>query len=127
MNRNREADNAHATQNRRLKLLIFCLIGVLVALILALIVISANNNNSALIGTWTNSDKGQYRFNGSGKGDWIVDDDLGKFNYEINGDTLDIDFVSKRIPDRIYKFRLENDTLILIDDQGVETAFKSVK
>jgi hypothetical protein len=90
----------------------------LAALILAVIVISGGKEDDPLHGEWKSVDAQIYQFNGMGKGAWIADDDLGKFNYEISGRELRINFVSRHKSDCIYTFRIENGTLILTDENG---------
>jgi len=131
MNQTNNSDNIISTErpvhphNRNLKILIMILSAVLVALILAAVVISGIKKDDPLYGMWKNENAEIFQFNGMGKGSWISDDDLGKFNYEIDGNQLRIDYVSKRLPDCIYVFEFENDSLVLIDQNGGRHIFIS--
>ena len=51
---------------------------------------------------------------------------LDSLTTKNSGKKLYIDFVNEQISDCIYTYRIENGNLILIDEQGVPTAFTPV-
>ena len=126
MNKHRDTDRSVTPSKNHSRLLIFGLVGVLAALVIAVIVLTGINDNHSLSGAWHNSEDGQYTFDGQGEGSWTSDDDMGKFRYKVNGDTLRIQFDNKQIADRTYTFYLENDILVLVDEQDVEHRFDPV-
>lgn len=83
---------------------------VLVALVVGLVVLLTGN---PIEGTWHDEYGMVYKFSTNGKGLMVLEDDLARFQYKINGHTLYIDFDSDEYTDRSYDFSVEKDTLYL--------------
>lgn len=93
---------------------------VLLALVIGLITVLTRN---PLEGTWYYQGRVTYKFGNAGKGVLILEDDFARFRYEIDGDTVEVDYDSEDIADCTYRFWIEDDTLYL--DDGSETGPKA--
>ena len=104
--------------NRRLLILIYLLSAILLVLLVTALVVSGSKKEDSLKGIWLKGESHIYQFDGFGKGSLLTDDDLSKFEYEIKKDRVRVDYVSDRMSDCIYTFEFDNDSLILIDEDG---------
>lgn len=111
-------------QRKKLITLICVLSVVLVALLAVLLFVQSDK----LDGDWTDDQGTTYRFNGKGKGVMIREDDLGKYQYEISGNILRIDFSREDLSDQEFKFYVKDGTLKLMDQHsGKVLVFRKTK
>jgi len=96
---------------------LWLMIGIEAAVLLSLVLgVVALLNRNPLEGNWYDEDQLVYKFNKNGNGVQVVKDGLARFHYDIEDDTLYIDFISEEYEDCSYQFSVEDDTLYL---QGI--------
>ena len=88
---------------------------VLVVLLLCVIILGKDD----LEGTWGAADV-IVEFDGKDKGAWFCKDQIERFDYEIKGDTLFVDFRRENVRDREYTVSFADGTLLLTDPEGSE-------
>ena len=118
----------HQKKSKKKTLVLF--IAVIILIVTAIIFINkklkendASNNgtntvSNTLKGTYRYTNLIKYVFGENNKGAMCNEDELYEFSYNVNGDTLKIDFVNDSIRDATYKFSTENDVLTLIGEEG---------
>ena len=107
----------HSRSKKKLWLAVCVESIVLLALIVGVIIAVTRN---PLEGAWYAQDKLCYKFGSGGKGVLVLEDDLARFDYQINGKTVTIDFYSEEFPDRTYQFSVKDGVLTLDDGTGNE-------
>lgn len=86
---------------------------VLIGLLLFVKIVAKDD----LAGTWGAEDL-LLEFNGKGKGVRIHADEIERFDYEIKGDRLFVDFWHETVPDLEYTFSVKGGNLLLTDADG---------
>ena len=117
-----------ATQKRKqrkqkiiaVNLAIIMVIIILISIFLIKTNGSTNDNEASdnIKGTWVYNQYVQYEFNGHGNGCMCLEDTHYEYTYEINKDTLSIDFDNEAVHDCVYKFTVEGDNLTIVGGEG---------
>lgn len=76
-----------------------------------------------VVGEWRHESGYTYHFEADGTGSYTKDGQAMNFRYEVKGDTLSILFDGSTLPMEV-KFRVEGDTLIIIDHFGKEVPYE---
>lgn len=104
---------------------IIFLILIIVAIILIGIKIKENNTSSdvgnvdsTIIGTFLYGNDTKYRFDKNGKGAMHVGKDKFEYSYKTEGSKLIIDFIDEKVHDATYSYKIENDILKLVGEDG---------
>lgn len=112
-------------QRKRLRLIIDISAVILVVLLAVLLFVHYGGKDQ-LAGTW-GADDTFFDFNGKGKGVWIQGDEMEKYTYEINRDTVSVDFKRESVRDLTYTFSIEDGKLTLIDSDGEALTLDRIK
>ena len=94
------------------------LILIVVCAIIALLLGLRKTPKTSLIGTWTTDGVTIYKFNKDNTGNLIVSLKEYQFTYEIDKNTLKIDFKNEKSEDSEYTYTFEDNKLILEGDNG---------
>ena len=86
---------------------------IVVPLLLILIAAIAFLTKDPLAGTWHIDDVTSYRFNGRGKGALVLPNSEYEFTYEVEGNSLYIDFANEGAKDAEYVFQVSGGILTL--------------
>ena len=102
-------------------------LGTMSALLVVTLVAVVLIQKDKLKGTWNYDGTTVYQFDGEGNGMLILPSKDYKFYYEIKKNELLIDFVEENARDFVYKFDVDEDTLILVDKKGEEKVIYTMK
>ena len=69
--------------------------------------------DKAILGTWAADEYTSLRFDEGGQGCMLLPESEYEFAYELDGDTLSIDFVSSRANDASYTISISDESMIL--------------
>ena len=112
-------------QRKRLRLMID-ISAIILVVLLAVLLFFHFGGKDDLAGTWGANDT-FFEFNGKGKGVWIQGDEIEKYTYEINRDTVSVDFKRENVRDLTYTFSIEDGKLTLIDSAGQALTMDRIK
>lgn len=121
----REIKRRYWAKKRRNQLILR--LGTMSALLVVTLVAVVLIQKDKLKGTWNYDGTTVYQFDGEGNGMLILPSKDYKFYYEIKKNELLIDFVEENARDFVYKFDVDEDTLILVDKKGEEKVIYTMK
>lgn len=121
----RENRRRHLARKRRNQLILR--LGTMSALLVVTLVAVVLIQKDKLKGTWNYDGTTVYQFDGEGNGMLILPSKDYEFYYEIKKNELLIDFVEENARDFVYKFDVDEDTLILVDKKGEEKVTYTMK
>lgn len=121
----REIKRRYWAKKRRNQLILR--LGTMSALLVVTLVAVVLIQKDKLKGTWNYDGTTVYQFDGEGNGMLILPSKDYKFYYEIKKNELLIDFVEENARDFVYKFDVDEDTLILVDKKGEEKVTYTMK
>lgn len=121
----REIKRRYWAKKRRNQLILR--LGTMSALLVVTLVAVVLIQKDKLKGTWNYDGTTVYQFDGEGNGMLILPSKDYKFYYEIKKNELLIDFVEENARDFVYKFDVDEDTLILVDKKGDEKVIYTMK
>ena len=121
----REIKRRYWAKKRRNQLILR--LGTMSALLVVTLVAVVLIQKDKLKGTWNYDGTTVYQFDGEGNGMLILLSKDYKFYYEIKKNELLIDFVEENARDFVYKFDVDEDTLILVDKKGEEKVTYTMK
>lgn len=121
----RENKRRYLAKRRRNQLILR--LGTMSALLVVTLVAVVLIQKDKLKGTWNYDGTTVYQFDGEGNGMLILPSKDYKFYYEIKKNELLIDFVEENARDFVYKFDVDEDTLILVDKKGEEKVIYTMK
>ncbi len=111
-----QAPGGKAKQRKQLHRAIRIATAVLIVLIGLLLFVKIVAKDE-LAGTWGAEDL-LLEFDGKGKGVHIHADEIERFDYQIKGDRVFVDFRRDTVPDLEYAFSVEGGNLLLTDTDG---------
>lgn len=110
---------------------------LLVAVLLVVFTCGCGNNNQnnqtenkkpdELAGTWKLDSVTKYTFDGSGSGSMTVSKSKYEFNYTINNDEVEIDFISEAAQDSAYEFTINESKLTLLSKDNNKGTYELTK
>lgn len=121
----REIKRRYWAKKRRNQLILR--LGTMSAILVVTLVAVVLIQKDKLKGTWNYDGTTVYQFDGEGNGMLILPSKDYKFYYEIKKNELLIDFVEENARDFVYKFDVDEDTLILVDKKGEEKVIYTMK
>lgn len=121
----REIKRRYWAKKRRNQLILR--LGTMSAILVVTLVAVVLIQKDKLKGTWNYDGTTVYQFDGEGNGMLILPSKDYKFYYEIKKNELLIDFVEENARDFVYKFDVDEDTLILVDKKGDEKVIYTMK
>lgn len=101
-------------------LLLLAAVVVVVVVILLSVLLSGDNKNNVLVGTWKYDQYTEYEFFKDGTGCLCVDNIHYEYKYKISGDKLKLDFTEDVVRDCEYKFVVKNKNLTLVGGKGTD-------
>lgn len=117
----RKSPSGHNRKRRRRRKLnprFVILLATLLALLIGVVLIVRSCNKPNIVGRWDMDGTTYYRFHEDGTGALELPVKDYEFTYEIEDDTLRIDFVDEAGEDLNYTFELQEDTLFLTGGPG---------
>lgn len=113
-------------QYRWIAILVAAIMVIFLAVLL--IVIFCGLGRDVLNGIWNLDDITVYQFDGKGNGSLNLPDNTYPFTYEINDNSLSIDFESKAARDITYTFTVREEKLVLVSiEKGKKITYKLTK
>ena len=117
---------AHRRRQRQKRRLILCGLAVVVIIlaVVSIFIFKPKDNVKApslpdvVLGTWVYDQYTKYEFDGYGKGCMCLENLHYEYAYEIDGNTLSMDFENEAVHDCSYTFSVNDNTLTIVGGEG---------
>lgn len=105
------------------------LFSAVLAVLMAFIAVGCSSADSTdpLCGKWDLDGTTVYVFDGNGGGTLELPENKYEFRYEINGETVSIDFADDKIQDISYEFAVNSNELTLLRKEKTDTITYKLK
>lgn len=117
-----------AAQRRRQRQRMLMTVGLVVVIaiiaVMSIILFKPSNRKNdpatadVLSGTWVYDQYTKYQFDGYGKGCMCLDNAHYEYSYEIEDNTLSMDFENEAVHDCSYTFSVKDNTLTIVGGEG---------
>ncbi len=104
--------------------LIFVITG---AFVFVMILFKNYSTRKAIIGTWDYDGYTVYSFDKGGKGALELPNNTYAFNYEIEGEKLEIDYEDETAIDSTYTYSISGDMLTIVNEEGMTFEMQKIQ